>query len=282
MSGLQPQSTTKTCAFLTALVVACAALCPAPALATNLKPGGLSEFQVELPAELRRLAGRGQPSPVVHALVTIAVPKSFDPARDWPVMVISATSDPQYHSSRALLRAYVDTALGAGWILVAADPEEGVAVDQDEVLLRYALDTAALAVLKLQWPGADTAALSFGGFSGGAKYSGWLAAVFASQGRTIMGLYLAGINEDTVSRAARELGILSDNYRRVPIFLQSGEKDEIATTADHLRVYDDLKRAGFRNVRIEYFAGPHTVDPTPMRTALDWFRELTARSQGAR
>src|SRR5438105_2791282 len=211
-------------ALLPPLLVACSALYAAAVTATSLKPGGPSEFRVEFPAELRRLAGRGQLSPVAHALVTIAVPESFDPARNWPVMVISATSDPQYHSSRALLRAYLDTALGAGWILLAADPEEDVTVDQDEVLLRYALDTAALAVLKLQWPGADTAALGFGGFSGGAKYSGWLAAAFANQGRTIMGLYLAGINEDTVSRAARELSILSDTYRRVPIFLQSGEK----------------------------------------------------------
>jgi hypothetical protein len=98
---------------------------------------------------------------------------------------------------------------------------------------------------------------------------------FASQGRTIAGIYLAGINEDTVTPAARELNVLSETYRRVPVFLQSGETEEIATMADHRRVYDDLKRTGFRNVRIEHFEGPHAVYPPGLRTALDWFREFS-------
>ncbi len=134
-------------ALLPALFVASATLA-----ATGLTNGGLSQFQVELPNELRQLAGRGHLSPVMHALVTIAVPENFDTARDWPVMVISATSDSQYHSSRRLLSAYADTALTDGWILVAADPAESVPIEQDEVALRYALNTAALAVLALQWP----------------------------------------------------------------------------------------------------------------------------------
>ncbi len=215
-------------ALLPALFVASATLA-----ATGLTNGGLSQFQVELPSELRQLAGRGQLSPVMHALVTIAVPENFDTAHVWPVMVISATSDSQYHSSRRLLGAYADTALTAGWILVAADPAESVPIEQDEVALRYALNTAALAVLALQWPEAGRAPLAFGGFSGGAKYSGWLAAAFASQGRTVIGVYLAGINQDTLVSAAQQFKVLDETFRRIPVFLQSGEKDEIATPGDH-------------------------------------------------
>jgi len=256
-------------ALLPALFVASGALA-----ATGLKAGGLNEFQIELPLELRQVAGRGQVSPITHALVTVAVPASFDTTCDCPVMVISATSDPRYHSSRDLLRAYADSALAAGWILVAADPAQDVSAERDEVGLRYALNIAALAALELQWPGAGKAPLAFGGFSGGAKYSGWLAAAFASQGRTVIGIYLAGINEDTIIAAARHFNILNETFKRIPIFLQSGEKDEIATPGDHQAVQKELKRAGFRNIRIEYFPGPHAVDPGPMRTALVWFREL--------
>lgn len=245
--------------------------------APGLKPGGLSEFNVELPRELRQMAGRGQLSAVKHALVTVAVPAKFDTARDWPVMVISATSDPQYHSSRALLGGYADTALAAGWILVAADPAEEVAVEQDDVPLRWALNLAALAALELQWPGAAKAKLAFGGFSGGAKYAGWLAAAFASQNRAIIGIYLAGINQDTVLDAAERFKVLNETYRSVPVFLQSGEKDDIATPADHRTIQDELKRAGFTNVRVGYFPGAHVIDPGPLRTALDWFRELAAQ-----
>jgi predicted esterase len=188
-------------------------------------------------------------------------------------MVVCATTDPGYNSSRGLLAQYVATGLERGWILVAADPAEKVA--DDDGVLRYALDLAALATLELQWPKASNAALAFGGFSGGAKCAGWLAAAFASQGRRVIGIYLAGINEDTVVPAARNFNLLNENYKRVPIFLQSGEEDQIATPGDHAAVRDRLRRAGFRNVRIEYFRGPHTVDPVPLRAALDWFRELS-------
>jgi predicted esterase len=251
-------------------------------LAAESQPGVLREFKVELPAELRTLAGRGQTSPVTHALVTIVAPANFDAARDWPVLIVNATSVPQYRSSRTLLRAYAEAAVAHGWIALAADPGEEVTVDQDDAALRYALDKAALGALEAQWPGANRARLAFAGFSAGAKYSGWLAAAFASEGRTITGMYLAGINEDTVLSAARQFKVQSDAYRRVPVFLLSGETDEIATMADHRRILDELRRAGFSNVRIEYFAGPHVVDPCPLRIALDWFLDVARQTTSSR
>ena len=257
--------------LLAPLLVASTALA-----ATELTPGA-SEFKVEMPRELRMLAGRGQPSPVTHALVTVAVPPSFDATRDWPVLAVSATSDVEYRSSRAHLRAYADTALSRGWIVIAADAEEEVAAEQDDVPLRYALIKAALGALQSRWQGADRARLAFGGFSGGAKYSGWLAAAFAKEGRNIIGIYVAGINQNTVLAAGRQLDLLNETYRRVPVFLQSGETDDIATMADHRRLQDELRRAGFQNVRIEYVPGPHILNPQPLGMALDWFWELATQ-----
>src|SRR4029453_18028031 len=89
--------------------------------------------------ELRIVAGRGKPSPVTHALVTIAVPANFDASHDWPVLVVSAPFDPSFNSSRTLLRVYAETALGGGWILVAADPAGKNAVKHDDVPLRIEL-----------------------------------------------------------------------------------------------------------------------------------------------
>ena len=246
--------------------------------ATVLRAGDSSEFNVELPRELRQIAGRGQPSPITHALVTVAVPTTFDLARAYPVMIISATSDPRYHSSRGLLRAYAEAARTNGWILLAADPAEEISIDRDDVGLRYMLNAAALGALASQWPAAGKAPLAFGGFSGGAKYAGWLAAAFARQGRSIIGIYLAGINSDTIVSAAEHFDVLNETFRRVPVFLQSGEQDEIATPADHRDVRDELIRAGFSYVRLEYEAGSHEVDPVPLRAALDWFRELAMQS----
>ena len=244
--------------------------------APGLKPGGLAEFDVELPRELRVVAGRGQLSPVTHALVTIAAPADLDAKRDWPVMVVSATSDRPYHSSRRLLGAYAGTALEAGWILVAADPAEDVGVENDITALRFALNTAALSVLALQWPPAAKAAVAFGGFSGGARYSGSLAAAFASQGRAIAGIYLAGISADSILDAARDFNVMTAEFKRVPIVLQYVDRDVVATPSDHWRIHDELKRAGFTNIRVEAVRGVHEVDPAPLRKALDWLRESAA------
>jgi predicted esterase len=97
-----------------------------------------------------------------------------------------------------------------------------------------------------------------------------------------MGIYLAGCNQDTVVPAAQQFNVLNDAYKRVPVFLQSGETDVVSTMADHRRVMEEIKHAGFRNVRIEYFPGPHDVEPRLLRTALDWFREVAERAAAAR
>src|ERR1700751_1166406 len=88
-------------------------------LAAGLNPGASSEFKVELPRELRMLAGRRQLSPVTQAQVTIAVPANFDAARDWPVLIVNAPLFARSYSSRRLLRAYAETAFAAGWITIA-------------------------------------------------------------------------------------------------------------------------------------------------------------------
>ena len=256
-------------ALFSALLVASAAFAE-----TGLKLGGTTHFKVELTPELRNVAGRSQPSPVTHALVAISVPENFDAARDWPVMVVSATSDPGAHSSRLLLGAYAETARAAGWVLVAADPTPEVPVPEDEVALRYVLNIAALAALTSRWPGAAKAPLAFGGFSGGSKFSGWLAAAFANEGRTVIGIYVAGMNENVILSAAQDFKVLNERYKRIPVFLQSGDRDEGATPTDHRRIQAELKSAGFKNVRVEYFHGEHDEDAGPLRLALDWFREL--------
>jgi hypothetical protein len=43
--------------------------------------------------------------------------------------------------------------------------------------------------------------------------------------------------------------------------------------ADHRRLQDELRQAGFQNVCIEYVPGPHILNPQPLGMALDWFWE---------
>lgn len=234
-----------------------------------------SELEVELPQELRRMAGGGTASTVTHALVTIAIPDALAADVGAPVLVVSATSEAGHRSSRKLLGAYSKAGLERGWVLVAADPGEPLARDRDTSQLRLALNNAALAALRKVRPAAANAPLAFAGFSGGAKYSGWLAAAFARQGRKVIGLYQAGINEDTLSEAARHFDILDAHFRRTPVFLQSGAKDPVATPEDHRKVAASLARSGFGHVRIETSPGGHEVDAWSLREALEWFVGFT-------
>ena len=262
-----------------------AALLPAGAIfaaAPVLKPGGEAEFTVEMPMELRVFAGGGRPVSVRQVRIAVAVPADFDPAREWPVMVISATSDPGFNSSRQLLGYYAPQAIAAGWILIAADPKDNISRAEDHLQMRFALVNTALAGLEQIWPGAAKAPLAFGGFSGGAKHSGWLAAEFTAVGRRPIGVFQAGINKDTLALGARQLKILDDSVRGIPVFLLSGRKDDIATPFDHRDVEAELRRAGFKHVRLESFDGPHAVDPRPLRKALEWFSEQAKQSAPAK
>ena len=231
---------------------------------------GLNEFKVELPAELRTMAGRGKLSPITHAAVMLAVPNGMRVEGPAPVLVVSATSG---RSSRELLRAYAQAASESGWVLVAADAEPGLPVAEDQLSARIALVTAALAGLRHQWPASAEAPLAFGGFSGGAKYSGWLAASFAKRGRNVVGVYFSGTNEDTLSAAATHFEITDERFKRMAVFVQAGARDEVAGPEDHKRVVASLQRAGFGRVKLSWTSGGHQVAPESLRGALDWFSQ---------
>lgn len=239
-----------------------------------IKPGEISEFQIEVPAAWRAIAGGRRPARVTTVLVAISAPKSFDVSRALPMMVISATSDPGYNSSRAFMRLYSDAAMAAGWVLVAVDPLEKISQEEDTYLLRFMMVSAALIKLEEIWPPASSAPLAFGGYSGGSKHSGVLAAEFAARHRLAIGVFQGGINAEAVALAGGQLKVMTEAYRRIPVFLAGGKRDKIATPAAHRRVERELKKAGFEHVRLEFNDGPHGVDPAMLEKALKWFSEL--------
>lgn len=231
------------------------------------------EASVALSAEWRRMAASGGGlSKVEQAQVTVVRPRGFDAAGEWPVLVVNATSDRGNHSSRALLQAYRAAADEAGWVIVAADPQPEVDQRDDLLGLRYVLGSAALAVVRPMWKGAERARIAFAGFSGGAKYSGWLSALFHKQGAAVAGAYMAGVNTNAIGEAAGQFGLARDEaFHHLPIFLQGGLKDRVATPAQHEGIADELKRDGFDRVRLAFVPGPHAVDASLLAGALRWF-----------
>lgn len=109
-------------------------------------PGRTVEIELELPDSLPQIAGGGKLSPVKRARISVAVPENFRPVRARPIVIVKATTDVAYRSSRRLAGFYTAAVLAAGWIVLAADPVEEIAQD-DGVYLRIALALGAVAVL---------------------------------------------------------------------------------------------------------------------------------------
>ena len=118
------------------------------------------------------------------------------------------------------------------------------------------------------WP------VAFAGFSGGAKRSGFLAAMLASTNEVkVLGFFLAGINDDRISVAYKTYHP-PPGFLNIPIWLSSGTSDSIAPSwkVEHVRA--SLVNTGFKRVRLESFDGGHEVDPSQVQLALRWFRQL--------
>jgi predicted esterase len=261
-------------AFLASLLLPAVIAAAAPAI--TLTPGATAEFDVELPPSLREIAGGGRVHEVSRAHVAVGVPADFRHGDIRPILIVNATTDVPYRSSRRLAGFYTIPALAAGWIILAADPVENIAQEEDTILLRLALARSALAALEGSWPGVQRWPVAFAGFSGGAKISGWLAAIFALEGQVPLGVFQAGINENTLSSGEKQFRVKTPGFKQLPVFLLSGDDDEIAPPRDHRRIAGELKRAGFAHVRLESFPGPHGVEPRPLKDALEWFRALEA------
>jgi len=240
--------------------------------ALAIKPGEVVEFTAPLSADLRNFASpTDRPVAFTEAKCAVAVPGNFSPDRAWPVLLVSATSDPGYNSSRQLLRQFAAPALKAGWIVVAADPPSPVAAVEDTDPLRYALLAGALTRLHEAWPGLAGWPRAFGGFSGGAKRSGTLAAFSLLLGHPPIGIFQAGCNQATLRFALSIPQLPHAPFLATPVFLSSGRRDPIATTAMMQEVADDLTGAGFRTLKLERFNGGHEVDPAQVEAALRWF-----------
>ncbi len=261
--------------FFRALFLCCLWPVLAAAAGLGIKPGEVVEFSAPLSADLRTMAGAGKPSPFTEALAAVAVPANFTPDRAWPVLVVSATANAGYNSSRKQLRRFAEPALQAGWIVVAADPPGDVGPDGDTNALRFALAIAALERLRQEWPAFAGWPRAYGGFSGGAKRSAWLAALDLFSGNPPpIGIFAGGCNEPAMQQALETYRPPRAPYLAIPIYLSSGTDDPIAVPQDMRGVKDTLSRAGFKHVRLERYFGAHELNAAQVGQALRWFTEI--------
>ena len=236
-----------------------------------VRPGATLDVRFPIPKYFQDYAAAGgNPQPATGRAV-ISFPKRFDPARTWPVLLISATSDP-HHTNISDARWYQEPATAENWIVLAADAM--VEPRSDSISWRLGILGAALDTLHKDWPQSAHWPVAFAGISGGAKWSGILGAMLAKTGTVkIYGFFLTGINDDRLSAAYDEYRPPPD-FLNTPVWLSSGMNDPIAPFAAHERVRTSLEHTGFRHVRLETFLGRHQVNAAQLQLALRWFRQM--------
>ncbi len=241
---------------------------PAPAATSSdlpVKPGEVIQFDAPLSATEQHQAMEDSNPATTTARIALGVPANFDPAKSWPLLIISATVDA---SSIELLGAYQQAALEAGWVIMAADG--AIKPKDDRTPRRLAMIEAGLDFLAAHWPAAKTWPIAAGGFSGGAKRSGFVAAALMKEQRHVIGILMGGCNEDTAT-AGMKRSTPPYGFKLLPIFLSSGATDTIASPEMVRYVEHSMKNSGFRNVRFESYPGAHEVYPAHTTAALEWF-----------
>lgn len=238
-----------------------------------VKPGEVIQFDAPLSASEQRQAMEDSNPATTTARVALGVPADFDPAKSWPLLIISATVDA---SSIELLGAYQQDALAAGWVIMAADG--AIKPKDDRTPRRLAMIEAGLDFLAAHWPAAKTWPIAAGGFSGGAKRSGFVAAPLLKEQRHVVGILMGGCNEDTATAGLKRF-TPPYAFKLLPIFLSSGATDTIASPEMVHYVERSMKNNGFRNVRFESYPGAHDVYPPHTTEALRWF--LAGPASGA-
>jgi hypothetical protein len=237
----------------------------------QVQAGGRIEIHFPVSKYFQDVAAQaGNPRPETGRAV-IAFPAGFDPARTWPILTVTSTSD--FNRTSAMdADWYRAPATAEGWIVLG--PDATIAPRIDSTQWRLGLLGAALEAIRKDWPQSARWPVAFAGFSGGSKRSGVLGVMLAKTGSVrVCGFFLSGINEDRLGEAYKTYrpgaGLLE-----VPVWLSSGSHDPVATPQAHNLVLASLERTGFKRVRLEQFGGGHQLKLSEVRRALQWFRQV--------
>ena len=237
----------------------------------EVRGGGTVDLQFPINNYFQETAAQGgNPRPTIGRAL-LMFPKGFDPARSWPILIVTSTSDLN-RTSPMDAPWYRDAAMAEGWVVLATDAT--IRPRTDSVTWRLAMLTAGLQMIRDNWPQSARWPVAFAGFSGGAKSSGFLGTMLAkNRGFRICGFFLAGMNADRLSAAYHDYQPPAD-FLGIPVWLSSGTGDQIARPGAVEGVIYSLKRTGFQQVRLEHFSGGHELQLREIQRALHWFREV--------
>jgi len=235
------------------------------------KPGPLVEIQFPVSKYFQDIAAQGgNPRPQMGRAV-LSFPPGFDPARRWPILIVTSTTD--FHITSPMdAPAYKPPADAEGWVLLA--PDATIKPQHDSTPWRLAMLGAALDAVRKDWPQSRNWPVAFAGFSGGSKRSCLLGAMLAkARAVNICGFFLSGMNEDKMSEAYKTYQPSAD-FLNIPIWISGGMDDIIATPSLEGKAEASMRGTGFKRVRLEHFMGVHQLKRSEVKLGLRWFRQL--------
>jgi len=235
-----------------------------------ITPGATVRANVPLSPLQQRYAAEGGNAVPPHAVAVIAVPQGFDARKSWPVLVAFSTSDMKIQNRQDLERIYRPMALAEGWVLIAGDGPQPA--KQDSSGWRIGMTLAALDAMHRSFPGSNKWPIACAGFSGGAKRTGLLSPLLAIAGYRISGLFITGLNDDTLSQGYQKYNP-GPAFLGTKVFFSSGSRDTTSPLAQQNSARASMQRTGFTNIRHEIFVGRHAVKRTHVTAALRWFRQ---------
>ena len=235
-----------------------------------LAPGSTVRANVPLSPLQQRYVAEGGNAVPPHAVAVIAVPAGFDPQKTWPVLVVFSTSDQKIQNRDDLERIYRPMALAEGWVIIAGDGPQPA--KQDSSGWRIGMTMAALDAMHRSFPGSQKWPIACAGFSGGAKRTGLMSPLLAVAGYRIAGLFITGLNDDTLTQGYQKYNP-GAGFLGTKIFFSMGTRDTTSPLPQQNSVRAAMQRTGFTNIRHETFVGRHAVKRTHVTAALRWFRQ---------
>jgi hypothetical protein len=237
----------------------------------QVQGGKTVEIRFAVPKYFQDIAAQGGNPRAETGRAVLTFPPGFDPARRWPILIVTSTSDFN-RTSPMDADWYRPAADAEGWMILASDAT--IKPKYDSTPWRLAMLSAALEVVRKDWPQSAKWPVAFAGFSGGSKRSCILGVMLArSRSLNICGFFLSGMNEDRMSPAYKTYQPPGD-FLNTPIWISGGMDDPIATPSLEGVAQVSMRRTGFKRVRMEHFVGGHSLRRSEVRLALRWFREL--------
>ncbi len=246
---------------------------------TTLKLGGaVTTVEEDANAKVLKAYSRASVKPT-KIKIAIALPEGFDPNKPQRVMWVSAPINNENERKRGntgVIGMYTNTATSAGWVTVAVDLDIGnPRRAESEHCERgdLATHTQAIEALTAAWPAFKTWEFACCGGSGGAKASFYRVGDLLVNDLNVIGMFLAGCNQDFTDKARKETRCRKSGLRKIKVWISNGESDTISTVSHAKSLKKSLRSNRWGKIRLELFDGGHIISQDEFKKAIRWFIE---------